>query len=215
MTSHFAPCATPTTAQENFLHGIYAQVDRGTARHIAHLRINEGIVPTCSSGCCQCCRYNIVINAAEAHTLVRYVRREFTTERMEELKTRTRLWHRWDEYRIGRLPQSSSASAADFADFDHFCPFLVDSLCSIYQVRPMVCRTHYVLSDPAYCRSVNDPASIEAPPTAISSVVTLSGPMAAAVKDYIEKSGLDYSRSHMLLPHWLADEMGWHFDGPA
>lgn len=33
------------------------------------------------------------------------------------------------------------------------CPFLVDNNCSIYEYRPINCRTLYTLDDPKYCES--------------------------------------------------------------
>jgi hypothetical protein len=32
-----------------------------------------------------------------------------------------------------------------------------------------------------------------------------------AIKNHIEKAGMDFSRSIMLLPHWLAIQMNWDF----
>jgi hypothetical protein len=32
-----------------------------------------------------------------------------------------------------------------------------------------------------------------------------------AIRDHIENAGLDFSRSIMLLPHWLALKMDWDF----
>jgi hypothetical protein len=34
-------------------------------------------------------------------------------------------------------------------------------------------------------------------------------PFAQPLRTHIEAAGMDFSRSIMLLPHWLAMEMGW------
>jgi len=45
----------------------------------------------------------------------------------------------------------------------------------------------------------------------LTSVVTATSPFSMAIRDHIENAGLDFSRSIMLLPHWLAIQMGWDF----
>jgi hypothetical protein len=57
----------------------------------------------------------------------------------------------------------------------------------------------------------NDPESTEDAPLMLRSVVVVASPFFAALQDHIENAGLDFSRSRMLLPQWLAIEMGWDF----
>jgi len=40
------------------------------------------------------------------------------------------------------------------------CPFLIDNACSVYEHRPSVCRTLYVISDPALCHAGADGADV-------------------------------------------------------
>jgi hypothetical protein len=61
------------------------------------------------------------------------------------------------------------------------------------------------------CHAANDPESAEESPLVIELVVTVTNPFSMAIKDHIEKAGLDYSRSMTLLPQGLALEMGWDF----
>jgi hypothetical protein len=42
-------------------------------------------------------------------------------------------------------------------------------------------------------------------------VVLAASPFIMAMQEYIESQGVDFSRSKMLLPQWLAIEMGWDF----
>jgi hypothetical protein len=87
----------------------------------------------------------------------------------------------------------------------------VNGACSVYPVRPVVCRTHFVSSHPLSCCAANDQESTEDAPVVLTSVVTAASPFSMAIRDHIENAGLDFSRSIMLLPHWLAIEMGWDF----
>ena len=100
---------------------------------------------------------------------------------------------------------------AAFSNYDHFCPMLVNGECSAYPVRPIVCRTHFVCSDPISCCEANNRESKADVPADLKSVVSSTNPFLIAIKDYIESTGVDFSRSIMLLPHYLAIEMGWDF----
>jgi len=201
----------PMTPQEDFVNGVYLAVDEATACGMDRLRSEEGIIPTCKLGCCHCCRYHIVTNIAEAHTLAQYVKRELSVEKIDALRLRTQQWHAWDNSRPGRHPSAHTDERADLSNYDPCCPLLVDGACIAYPVRPVVCRTHFVSSHPLFCGAANDPESTEDAPVVLTSVVTAASPSSRAIRDHIENAGLDFSRSIMLLPHWLAIEMGWEF----
>ena len=103
----------------------------------------------------------------------------------------------------------------DLSGYDPCCPLLVDRACSAYPVRPVICRTHFVSSDPAACRPSHDlrPAAIA--PVVLTSIIRAAGPFSKPLRADIENAGLDFSRSIMLLPHWLALEMGWDAPRPT
>jgi Fe-S-cluster containining protein len=201
----------PITPQERFVNGVYASVDEAVAYELDRLRREDGIIPTCKLGCCHCCRYHILIDIAEAHALARYIKRELSASQINDLRIRTEQWHAWDNSRPGRYPLPNIDEQTDFSNYDHYCPLLVNGACSVYPVRPVVCRTHFVRSHPLSCRAANDPESTEDAPVALTSVVTAARPVSAAIRDQIEDAGLDFHRSTMLLPHLLAIEMGWDF----
>jgi Fe-S-cluster containining protein len=197
--------------QEDLVRDAYLAVDEATACELERLRSEEGIVPTCRLGCSCCCHFHIPVNIAEAQTLARYIKRELSPGQIRDLRTRTQRWHEWEHSRPSRYPLARLDEPADSPDYDPCCPLLVDGVCSVYPVRPVVCRTHFVRSHPASCCAANDPESTEDAPLALLSVVATSRPFVQAMKDEIESAGLDFSRSIMLLPHWLAIEMAWDF----
>jgi len=49
----------------------------------------------------------------------------------------------------------------DYADEFLWCPFLKDSLCKIYPVRPLSCRCHFVTSPPQKCGGEEPVAEID------------------------------------------------------
>ncbi len=200
----------PMTLEENFVKAVYSSVDE-TVACVYRLRSETGIVPSCKLGCCHCCRYRIVMNIAETRTLARYIKREFSPEQRKDLRKRTRRWHEWDDSLRGRRTPADRARQTDLYPDDPCCPLLINGACSAYRVRPVVCRTHFVSSPPFFCQAANDPESAEESPLVIDLVLTATTPFSTAIKDHIEKAGLDYSRSMTLLPHGLASEMGWDF----
>ena len=199
------------TSQEDFVNSVYSSVDKTSALRLDQLRNEDGIVPTCKLGCCHCCRYHILINIAEIHTMVQYIKRELSKNQINGLRVRTQQWHAWDNSRPDRHPSVKIEEQEDFSTYVHCCPLLVDGACSVYPVRPVVCRTHYVSSPSSLCFATKDPESTEDPPVAITSVLTATSSFSRPIRARIEKTGLEYSRSIMLLPHWLAIEMDWDF----
>lgn len=200
----------PMAPEENFLNGVYSSVDAATSCELDRLRSEDGIIPSCSSGCCHCCRYHILTNIVEAQTLAQYIRRELSAEQIADLRLRTRQWHEWDNAQPGR-PSAILDAQTDISDYEHCCPLVVNGACSVYPVRPVVCRAHFVSSSPRSCCAANDPGSTEAAPVVLKSVVAAAGPFSMVMRDHIEEAGLDFTRSLMLLPQWLAIEMGWDF----
>ncbi len=199
----------PITAQENFVNSVYSSVDQATACRLDRLRSEDGIIPTCRLGCSHCCRHHILMNIAEAHTLAQYVKRELSADRISDLRIRTQQWHEWDNSRPGRCPPANIDDQPD--GYGYCCPLLVNGVCCAYPARPVVRRTYFVRSHLRSCCAAHDPDSIEDAPLVLKSVVTASSPFSTAIRDHIENAGLDFSRSMMLLPHWLAIEMGWDF----
>ncbi len=202
----------PITPRERFVKDLYSSVDEVTACTLDRLRSEEGILPTCKLGCSHCCRHHILMNIAEAHTLAQYVKRELSADRTNDLRMRTQKWHEWEDSRPGRYPPPANIDRpTDLSDYDHCCPLLVNGACDAYPVRPVVCRTHFVSSHLRCCSATNNPESTESAPVVLKCVLAAASPFSMAMRDHIEDAGFDFSRSIMLLPHWLAIEMAWDF----
>jgi Fe-S-cluster containining protein len=201
----------PVTPQESFVNGVYSSADEAIACGLDRLSSEDGIIPTCKMGCCHCCRYHILMDIAEAHTLAQYVKRELSVDQIKDLRLRTHQWHEWDNSRPGRHPSAKVDGQTDLSNYDSCCPLLVNGACIAYPVRPIVCRTHFVSSHPRLCRAVHDPESTEDAPVVLTSIKTATSPFSKTIRDHIENAGVDFSRSTMLLPQWLAIEMNWDF----
>ncbi|MCP4455471.1 MAG: hypothetical protein GY809_28765, partial [Planctomycetes bacterium] len=201
----------PISQEESLVHSIYTAVDDAIQCELDRLRDEDGIVSSCKKGCCHCCRHHILMDRAEAHALVEHVKRALSADQIQGLKQRTHQWHALDQSGPGRTPLAANFGSVDLSNYTRCCPFLVNGVCIAYPARPMVCRLHLVSSAPHQCYAVHEPGLTEDAPTVLSSVTAAAAPFSKALKDRVEQTGADPSRSLMLLPHWLAIEMDWPF----
>lgn len=197
--------------EEIFVRGIYSSVDETIASELYRLSREDSIVSSCRPGCSHCCRYHILMNILEARVLAQYVRRELPLDQIDALRARTGRWHEWDSSRPGRRPSPRLEEQSVPSHYDPCCPLVVDGACIAYPVRPIVCRTHFVRSPPLLCSEASKPESHVATPVVLVSVLAETSRFSTAMKEHIENAGLDFSRSIMLLPQWLAIEMAWEF----
>jgi Fe-S-cluster containining protein len=197
--------------QESFVNSVYSSVDKATGCELNRLFVEEGVIPTCQPGCFHCCGQHILTNIEEAKALAHYIKREFSQGQIEDLRIRTQKWHEWDGIRSGRHQAGDTDGQLTSSTY-YYCPMLVDGQCSAYSMRPLICRTHFVCSDPPACRPFYDPNSIQDNPVALASVIVATNPFSVRIRARIENAGFDFNGSIMLLPHWLALEMDWDFN---
>jgi hypothetical protein len=199
------------TKQEDYVNGVYESVDNAIDKELNRLEIEQGIIPTCKMGCCHCCRHFILTNSGEMHTLAQYVKRGFSENQINDLRKRTHQWHAWDNTRPGRSQAGKVDDHVDLSDYVRCCPLLDKGVCTAYPVRPIVCRTHLVSSDPQLCMAVHEPTSTKPDPDVLKSVALVTQPFSKAIEASIKNTDPDPSQLQMLLPHGLAMEMGWDF----
>lgn len=104
-----------TDAYQKFIAQVDKLLVRLTARYASHL--------TCRAGCSGCCHHHLSVFSVEAA----HVRRAVAALPAE---TRARVAQQ------ARLVNAREAAGAAVA-----CPLLVDDRCSIYEARPLICRT--------------------------------------------------------------------------
>ena len=86
----------------------------------------------CKKGCTACCFIEIDVSGDEAAVIIDYCR-----ENGMEIDR---------EY----LTKQAAVGRKSYSDLSR-CVFLKDNLCTIYPVRPIACRKHWVKTDPALC----------------------------------------------------------------
>lgn len=118
--------ANPTASLIRTQHTILAELEGRVQRKLTELPVVNGRPIACRKGCGLCCRRPVSTLPQEAITLADYVRRTFNPLAQWKLKRRLERYTRDLQRRRRRA-----------------CPFLVHGSCSVYEVRPMMCRTHH------------------------------------------------------------------------
>jgi len=178
--------------------------DEDIARELEALAA-RGVAPTCSKGCAHCCRQEILLPRAEAEAIVEWMQASWPPAQIEALKDRLRTWLAW--YRDEFKRRVGSGEDRQVVAYEHgpFCVALQDGACSIYPVRPMTCRIHYVSSSPDACRQARDPQYAGDEKMAVlSSIHRVSQPAILRIRAVIERQGADFLATVHLLPEWLA-----------
>ncbi len=105
----------------------------------------------CKKGCSTCCNLVVEITAIEADLIKDYVIKNFGQEEIKTLegKLKNDCYH---------YPNSQHCLSDDSLRLKHFklnrpCSFLSpNGECTIYEVRPINCRSYLVFSDPETCK---------------------------------------------------------------
>ena len=98
-------------------------------------------VAPCKKGCSHCCYQAIIISSWEAAQIAKVTGKKIAS---------------FDGYD----PEKTSRDELVEKYRDKACPFLVDSECSIYAVRPFICRTHISMADDSWpCDIIKNPGA--------------------------------------------------------
>ena len=131
---------------------------RVAAAH-ADLDARMATVPAvCGAGCDACCYQMVSVHTWEEELIGGYIEnsmhagtraqvRRQLVEWWKHLKSILRPVSRANPLTFGEVQATTQHMIANRV----MCPFLVDHQCSIYPVRPAMCRAHVVASDPGRC----------------------------------------------------------------
>lgn len=151
----------------------HAQVDRGTAAR-AMQAAEQGRPVACARLCDHCCNSAPAIFAGEAVTIARWLERPENAELRDGFLERYPAWFAKVEDLLGAW--SLAATAGDAAGAEAaltevwrrsvMCAFNVGGACTIYEVRPNVCRNAHALDSNQHCKpgSITSPSVLPFPP---------------------------------------------------
>jgi Fe-S-cluster containining protein len=105
----------------------------------------------CREGCAYCCRKpGVLVALPEVLRILGHARETFTDSQLAELRTRA----------AGYVAQLQGRHFNDVVPESVPCPLLVDERCSVYEVRPLVCRGFNSTSADACRRAHGNPGAL-------------------------------------------------------
>jgi len=114
----------------------------------------------CVKGCCACCFHPIYAFKTERKLIENYIK-QMGTNQLNTIRNNCINWLEKSK-KSKLIPDSKYITAIDLAQLNKKyirsnikCPFLMNSECSIYEVRPLVCRTYFATSERTDCRFGN------------------------------------------------------------
>lgn len=165
----------------------------------------RGVVPTCSKGCSHCCRQEILVPRAEAEAIVEWMQASWTAAQLDAFTERLRAWLAWHHGEFTRRVNAGEDRLTVTYEDGPGCLALQDNACSIYPVRPTMCRMHYVTSTADACRSARDPAFARGVKLeVVPSIHRVALPSVHRIREEVRLQGTDYWGTVHLLPEWLA-----------
>jgi uncharacterized protein len=159
-----------TLTSDSLRTGIRLTAIIGTAAEAAHYAddalaiVNEEYRPVlhCKEGCCYCCcKPGVLTSLPEFLRILAHVQSTFSADAVSALEERARRYAAQIDGRSFDAPIDESVP----------CPFLLDNRCSVYDVRPLVCRG-FNSTDVDACRRAHDNANESVPTFAILKDVT-------------------------------------------
>jgi Fe-S-cluster containining protein len=141
---------------------LHDSVDAATAKRDASAR-SRRVAIACRAGCDSCCYMPIMVFLPEALRLAVWLRRPENADVLARFEGAYPAWRAAASAAAERVAGSTQAQdregvVAGVLDYWRLrvpCPFLHDSMCSIYAARPNVCRAHHAVDTSASC--VPDP----------------------------------------------------------
>ena len=125
--------------------------------------VSAGFAVPCRKGCSRCCQYLILLSVPEAFRLVRETMMMPLRQR-EKIMNRCFQISQWLQEQLGNCynakkfsnggnlnPQQLKEISEWYFREEISCPFLCDDECTIYSLRPMVCREHLVAGSTSPC----------------------------------------------------------------
>lgn len=116
--------------------------------------LDPGFKPACQAGCSYCCSSHITLLPQEAFSIGLYLAGNCNVDLFSKLAEQC--------FDIASVLENYSLE--DFAaDYFRPCPFLLDKKCSIYEVRPIVCRNWISTDIDACIASFNSKNTVTVP----------------------------------------------------
>ncbi len=118
-----------------------------------------GALPkACRKGCGSCCHQIVDVLNWEESLVIGFLKHEMPAKQKIQVRANLKFWFKNFNEATRPADRTSPLNLDEISAVrDVFrkkripCPFLLNSQCSIYKVRPVVCRSHIVLDNPQEC----------------------------------------------------------------
>ncbi len=142
---------------------------------------DSDVKPACKAGCAYCCYYKVEVKAHEIFLIKDFMLTKLpkavTSRVIEEADSNARF--------------IKTLTPAEHLSTNIKCPFLIDSQCSIYSVRPFKCRNFHATDVDACEKSFHNPSDLTIASGYIESVALFGNAHSQAFEAAVTQSGLD------------------------
>ena len=139
---------------------IYTEIDRACEERQALARARQRVI-ACTAGCNHCCELPVTVFRPEAELIAAWLRRDENAATRERFLAAVPAWR--ERAGDGFAPIVAAIAAGDKAAEEEahlaqwqrraMCAFNHEGLCTIYAVRPAVCRSAHALWSNEGCRA--------------------------------------------------------------
>ena len=127
-------------------------------------RMSE-VPKACQAGCDACCHQMVSVHTWEEELIGSYIETSLHAKTKAQVRKQMLEWWRYLKSALRPSTRDNPISLQEVQQLSlHMiqqrimCPFLVDKKCSIYSVRPAMCRAHVVPDEPERC--MTDPGRV-------------------------------------------------------
>lgn len=120
----------------------------------------SAIEKACQKGCNACCHQIVDVFTWEEPRIFDFIYRNFDRKKRRDLSRNLSRWFKSFNKNTREVSGNDPLNFSEIRQIQHVfrekkiaCPFLMGSTCSIYKVRPMMCRVHYESESSENCRN--------------------------------------------------------------
>lgn len=142
----------------------------------------SSVKPGCHKNCWYCCYYKVETKAIEVFAIIDFVKRQFTEQELQVML----------ECAKQNIKEVDGFTYTQHMITNQRCPFLIDSQCGVYPVRPSKCRNFHA-SDITRCKeSYEKPSDLTIDTSYVAEILTASHYGTEAFEKAVQLSGLDH-----------------------
>lgn len=138
---------------------VLRQIEKTVETVHQNMEARIGPLPkACHKGCGTCCHQIVDALSWEESLIISFLKHEMPAKQKMQVRANLKFWFKNFNEATRPADRSSPLDLDEISAVrDVFrkkripCPFLINAQCSIYQVRPVVCRSHIVLTNPQEC----------------------------------------------------------------